>query len=215
MSEVITTYLLTDLDQPLPMDRKEFYDSEAEAFKTTGKPTRSAAISDVLIFTPDKDIIIQKRSPNKMHNPGLIDKTIGGHVSFGNSYTYTVITETIQELHVPSIVLESAEEFIKTYRLMGDYLQTSALIQFIDKRTVNLEKIYNGDTVQIANSYHFYLGVYDGPVKPADKEATGIMFYSFDQLHKEIAAAPSMFAYDLKFFLREYEEEIDQFLSKL
>lgn len=30
MSEIVTTYLLTDLDQPLPMSREEFYEAKTK-----------------------------------------------------------------------------------------------------------------------------------------------------------------------------------------
>ncbi len=36
MLEIVTTYLLTDLDQPMPMSREEFYEEQIEVFKKTG-----------------------------------------------------------------------------------------------------------------------------------------------------------------------------------
>jgi len=65
MSEIITTYLLKNPDQKMPMDRDDFYDEQIKVFKETGKPTRAVEIMDTMLFTPDKEIILQKRSHTK------------------------------------------------------------------------------------------------------------------------------------------------------
>ena len=163
MSEIVTTYLLNDLDQPLPK----------------------------------------------------IDKTIGGHIVFGDSPAYTVMAETLQEMQVASFVLESEEDFKRTYRLLKKHIGNSAHVQFIESRTYTSEKIINKETVQIANKYHFYLGVYIGSIKPADKEASGILYYDYPTIQEEIAENPEMFTADLKFFLNKYEAKISQFLDLL
>ncbi len=215
MSEIITTYLLNDLEQPLPMDRGEFYASQIKIFKEGKMPNRSAAIVQVLLFSPDKDIILQKRSFDKTHNPGLIDKTIGGHVTFGNTFNFSVQAETLQEMQVPSIVLSYEEDFSKTYRLLKDFLSNSAIIQLIDRQTANFSKLINDQLIPIANTYYFYLGVYGGSIRPADREASGVLFYTLENLQKEMKKMPEMFTEDLKFFLSKYSSEIELFLSKI
>ena len=62
MSEIIPTYLLTDPDQVMPMDRGEFYDEQEKVFHETGKATRATEIVDILLFNSRKEEIIQKRS---------------------------------------------------------------------------------------------------------------------------------------------------------
>lgn len=216
MSEIITTYLLSDPEQAMPMDRDDFYIEQITEFKTNSKPTRAVEIAQIILFTPDKEIILQKRSRDKNHNSGLIDKTIGGHVTFGNSASYTVLTETLQELQVPSIVLNTDDDFKKTYKLLKNYLASSALVQFVDSRIVNITKIFRiGGAATIANKYDLYFGVYGGPVRPADKEAAGIMFYKYDNLLEEISTNPQIFTEDLKFFLNKYSAKIKEFLKQL
>lgn len=215
MSEIITTYLLSDLDQPLPMERQEFYASQKQLFDNKQKPNRAAAIVQILLFTPDQDVILQKRSADKAHNAGLMDKTIGGHITFGDTSTYTATVETLQEMEVPSIVLGSEEDFAKTFRLLKNFLNNTALVQLVESRTANFTKVIGGQHVPIANKYYFYLGVYGGSVRPADREASGILFYNLAMLRQEIATTPDAFTDDLKFFLTKYHTQIESFLKQI
>lgn len=215
MSEIITTYKLDDLDQAVPMDRDEFYDEQIRVFKETGKPSRAAAVVQVLLFSPDHDLILQKRSSRKNHNPSFLDKSMGGHIKFGNSPNYTVMVETLEELNVPSIVIADTEEFKKTYKLLENFVSTSAIVQFVESRTYNSEKIINKEKVIIANKYYFYLGVYNGAMKPSDREAAGLIFTPYDQLQEEIDLSPDFYTADLKFFLEKYNKIIDKFLTIL
>ncbi len=216
MSEIVTTYLLRDLTEPLPMARDEFYSEQIVVYKKTGKPTRSVEVVQVLLFTTDGELILQKRSRRKDHNPGMFDKTLGGHVRFGDTPTYTLMVETLQELQVPSLVLPSSEDFKKTYRLLKDYLNNIALIQHIDgPRTYTSTKRIGAETMNIANTYHFYLGIYSGSIKPADKEVSGILFFSPETLGEEVKESPELFTEDLRFFLKKYKEKIAEFLKIL
>ena len=129
MSEILTTYLLDDLDQPMPMGRDEFYDSQIECAKKGEKPNRAVAIVDVLLFTLDGEVIIQKRSSNKRHNAGLLDKSLGGHITFGDTPDFTVMTETLQELEIAAIVLDSEEDFKKTFKAEAERLEAEYLLE--------------------------------------------------------------------------------------
>lgn len=215
MPEIITTYKLDDLEQVVPMDRDEFYNEQVEVYKKTGKPTRAVAIVQVFLFSPDHDLILQKRSSRKNHNAGLLDKSMGGHIRFGNSPNYTVMVETLEELNVPSIVINDLDEFKKTYKLLSNYVSTSAIVQFIDSHTVNSEKTIGKEKILIGNKYYFYLGVYNGAMKPADREAAGLIFTPYDQLKDEIETAPDFYTADVKFFLNKYQKKIEEFLTVL
>lgn len=215
MSEIVTTYLLSDLEQPMPMARSEFYTLQIALFEEGKKPNRAVEIVQILLFTPDKDVILQKRSLKKDHNAGLIDKTIGGHVTFGNSSWFTTTAETLQELHVPSFVLPSEEDFTKTLKLLHNFISHSALIQFIDTKTVALPKLFGGELIPVANKYHFYLGIYGGAIKPVEKEASGIILHKFETLAEDMENRPETYTEDLKFFLSKYSAKIKAFLDNL
>lgn len=215
MSEKIT---ICDLEKPgtfFPMDREEFYEEQVKVFKETGKPSKASQIIDILLFTEEKEIILQKRALNKLNNPNLIDKSIGGHNTFGDTPFYTVMVETIQELKVPSIVLKNDEDFRKTHLLLKNYIGSIAVIKEIDNKIFELEKIMHGERIKIANDVHLFFGVYGGAIKPVDKEATGVLYYDLDVLSAEIKQNPDFFTGDLKFFLEHYRKEIDEFLKSL
>ncbi len=129
MSETVIVRSLTDPNEEFPMDRAEFYREQVEAFKTTGEPTKAADIIAVFIFNSHHELLIQKRSFEKSHNPGLLDKSIGGHIRFGDTPDYAVMVETVQELQVPSVVLRGKLSFEKTKSLLNDYLETIAIIE--------------------------------------------------------------------------------------
>jgi isopentenyldiphosphate isomerase len=213
MSELITTYKLTDLDEPVPMDRDEFYDGQINLFKKGRKNTYAAGIVDVFLFTPDKQIILQKRSGSKRHNPNLIDKAVGGHIKWGDTAQYTVMVETLQELNVPSIVLDSEENFKKTYKLLKNHLTNSAIIQFVEKRTTNFVKVFGKEAIGISKKYYFYLGIYNGSIRPTDMEAEGIIFISYNKLEGKIKENPEAYTEDLKFYMDKYQNKIKEFLQ--
>ena len=197
------------------MDRDGFYNEQLEIFKETGKPTRAVEVVQTLLFSPDGEILLQKRSRRKNHNPGMLDKTMGGHITFGDSSNYTVMAETLQELEVPSFVLPNEEDFKKTFKLLRDYTNTSAIVQFVDSKVYNSKKIMNKELVEIANKYYFYLGVYNGSIRPSDKEAAGVLFYNYDIFLEEMAEEPESFTHDLRFFINKYSTKIKQFLAEL
>lgn len=48
-------------------------------------------------YTPDKKLIMQKRSMQKKKSPGKMTATVSGHVESGMSYDDTVIKEALEE----------------------------------------------------------------------------------------------------------------------
>lgn len=215
MSEVLNTYLLSDPETVVPMDRDEFYCEQIEVFKKTGQPTRAVDIVDVFIFNKAKELLVQKRSFDKTHNPGLLDKSIGGHVRYEDTPDYSVMVETVQELQTPSIVLRDKVHFTKTLNLLREYLNTIAVVKHGETKIVTLNKIIGGEELGIANKVHVYLGVYDGRVKPVDREAKGVLWYSLPDLEREMKQFPDMFTHDMHYFMKEYRGHMEEFLSTL
>ena len=215
MSEIVNTYLIDNPEVLIPMKRSEFYDEQIKVFKETGKPTRAVDVIHVLIFNSDGEIMIQKRSDNKNHNPGMFDKTIGGHVTHGNKYDYTVMVETVQELQTPSIVLRDFEEFKKTCELLSDYTETIAIINHGNTGIHNLPKILGGERIDILNRTHLYFGVYDGRTRPVDKESQGVLYYKYDKLLEDMKKNPYFYTEDLHFILEKNQKAIREFISSI
>ena len=215
MPEIINTYLLTDPETAIPMNRDDFYAEQILDFKKTGQPSRANEIIDVFIFNTSGELLVQKRSYDKFHNPGLLDKSIGGHVRYGDTADYTVMVETVQELQTPSIVLKNKANYNKTMILLKDYLTTIAIIQHSHTKIYNLEKLINKEKIVIANKVHAYIGLYEGSVRPVDREAKGILFYRLEELDQEMASAPQTFCPDMHVLLKSLRPELDQFIGSL
>lgn len=215
MSEVIIARELSRPDVDIPMDRDEFYNEQIKAFKETGSPTKAVDIIDVFIFSRKGELLIQKRNFDKNHNPGLLDKSVGGHVRYEDTPDYTVMVETVQELQTPSIVLREHSLFLKTEKLLRDYLDTVAIIKHHGGEIFNLGKIVGGQRVVIANRVHLYFGVYNGRIRPVDSEAKGVLWYSVDDLDKEMKKFPDTFTEDMHFFLDKYGDDIKAFIKDL
>src|ERR1035437_1721133 len=88
-------------------DRNEFYKEIRKEFKSTGKITRQVRVVRFLLMTTEGRIYIQKRSHTKGENPGLYDKTVGGHVKAGYSSDMAAVLECQEELAIPMIVLSN------------------------------------------------------------------------------------------------------------
>jgi isopentenyldiphosphate isomerase len=189
--------------------RRQFYD---EQFTDDANSNLAVHIVAIFILTSNGELLLQKRAINKRHNSRLIDKTLGGHISFGDSADYTVMVESIQELLTPSIVLNSEDNFKKTYDLLKDYLNTVALIKHHETKEFRFTKIVESQSYQVSNVIHMYFGFYDGSTKPADKEAAGMLYYSMDELDKEVKANPKQFTDDLKKLLAVYKDDLQEFI---
>ncbi|MDO8443883.1 MAG: hypothetical protein Q7S80_00015 [bacterium] len=213
MSETITTYEAESPVTAIQMDRDKFYREQIELSEKGIKPTTAVAIVDVLMFDTKGEIFIQKRSNTKAHNPGLFDKSMGGHVRFGDTTDYTVMVETVQELQIPSIVLRNDKDFIKTLDLLEDYLNSIAVVKHIDTKNLTLVKKIKSKDVPVVNRLDLYFGVYNGSVKTVDREAKGIILYSLDDLKESIETAPSLFTQDIAMFIERYHDRIVEFIE--
>ena len=213
--ELVSTFELSKPDICVPMKRAEFYADQIVSLTSNRKPTKAVGIVDVFLFDTEGEIFIQKRSNSKTHNPGLFDKTIGGHMQFGDDPTYTVMVETVQEMQVPSICLYTDEDFKKTFTLLRSYLETVAVIKHVATFIDVFQKQIDGAQVPVVNKKYLYFGVYNGSVKTVDRESKGVLLYTLDDLQKEMMKNPHQFTHDLHFYLENYGEHMKKFVSDI
>jgi len=204
MSEKLETY---DLNSELIgiEDRKKFYTEIKNEFKKTGKITKKVKSIRLILINSSGRIYLQKRSKIKTENSGKYDKTVGGHVSAGDSFDMTVIRECAEELGFPAAVL-APEEFEKAARvtdlnIIGVFKKIEYIPNFMSKRTLN-----NKDEINQPYMTSMYFGYYNGPIKFVDGESSGIEVFSLDELKKDIKGNPDKFTEDLKYMIKEYEE---------
>lgn len=217
MSEYINTYSLKWNNINIsPMKRDEFYEEQHRVVLETGGPDKAVDVVYILLFNTDREIYIQKRSSEKWHNPSLLDKTIWGHVRVWDTPDHTVMLETVQELQVPSLVIDHNENYDKNYLILRGYLNTIALVKHIDSSIEIFTRVLpDGTETKHANRYHLYFGIYDGSTRTVDKEAKGVLRYKLDELYTEIEKVPNLFTQDLRFLLEYYEKHIRNFVKEI
>jgi len=213
MGEIITGYDTDDWINAYPTDRDKFYKNAVDHHKKKKGVLIAAEIVDVLILNKKGELLIQKRSKKKNHNPNMFDKSMGGHVQYGDTVEHTLMVETVQELQVPSLLLNNTQDFENSIKILHQYLNTVALVKKLGIKTRSFTKIIDGEKVEVGNKKNFFIGVYDGAVKLVDGEASGIFWYELKDLKKEMEDRPEKFTHDLKYMLEKYDEEIKKFID--
>ncbi len=186
-------------------ERKEFEKEIAEEFAEKGRITRKVRAIRLLLLTSQGRVYLQKRSKMKRANPGLLDKTVGGHAAAGHSYSMTVVKECAEELGFPSTVLDTSE-FRKAVRVTD--LTIIGVLQLIEilENFVSKRRLADGSFFEQPYITGMYLGYYDGPIRFVDGESCGIESFSMQELRDELAAHPEAFTDDLRFMVDRYEQ---------
>ena len=158
----------------------------------------------LILLTSAGRIYLQKRSKIKNDNRGLYDKTVGGHVQAGSTFEMTVVKECAEELGFAASIF-SEKEF--NMSIKSTDLKTVAIVKkleyvpnFKSTRLIGKKKI----TQTFMTT--FYIGYYDGAVRFADGESSGIETYSLIELEKEIKTHPERFTQDLLYIVKKYKK---------
>lgn len=194
-------------------DRNEFYKEIKEEFKKTGKITKQVKRVLLLLMNQKGKIVLQRRNLTKRENPGLFDKTIGGHVEEGDSYELTIIKECSEELGFPVSILSKKDfdrALLKTnLKVIGLFREIDYKSNFYSKRITHEENIFIQPYMQTV-----YIGYYDGPLQFIDGESSGIQLYTKEELEKEIKEKPQKFTEDLKTLFNDYKEYLKPIKKK-
>ena len=186
-------------------ERSKYYKKIKEEFAKKGKISTQVKRSTLLLVNSKGHIVIQRRNKHKHENPGIYDKTIGGHVEKGDTFNLTIVKECAEELGFPGSIL-SNKEFNKAIR------NTDLRVVGLFKK---VETINNFQSVRITKSggsfvqpylQATYIGYYDGSIQFIDGESSGIQLFSIEELKEEIRVNPTEFTEDIKFMIKKYEK---------
>lgn len=184
-------------------ERSEYEKEIEEEYATKGRISRRVRAIRLLLLTSHGRIYLQKRSKLKKANPGLLDKTVGGHVGAGHTYSMTVVKECAEELGFPSTVLDSSE-FRKAVQVTDlRIIGVIELIEIVDD-FISTRVRRDGSTFRQPYITGMYVGYYDGPIRFVDGESCGIESFSMQELQSELAEHPNMFTEDVKFMVSKY-----------
>ncbi len=210
MKELINTYRKDDPYALLPMDRDLFYKGICE-----GKfQDLLIEVVQIFLFKPNGLLALQKRATNKKHNPGLLDKSIGGHITSGQTPKLTVMGETIQELGTAAYVSDDTDEFGRVVAMLEKHTDTVSLALRIETVDIFVKKVIGGERFTVGNRSHIYFAVYDGALRFKDSEAAGINYFSLEDLKEQMENSPSSFTDDMHYYLNAYWNRMLDFRTR-
>lgn len=183
--------------------REDFYTKSKREFSKFGKISCKVKTVRLILMNSKGMIYIQKRSGSKKENPGLYDKTVGGHVTFGYTQDIALVKECAEELGFP-IAIVPEKDFVRVSKSVD--LKVIGVAKEIDllKNFKSTRAFGNSFFVQPFIT-KIYLGYYDGSIQFSDGESAGIEIFSLKDLLKEIREKPERFTEDLKFMMKKYK----------
>jgi len=188
-------------------NRKKIYAEIKKEYNERGRISRKVKTVRVLLMNSQGRIYLQKRSNMKAENAGLYDKTVGGHVTTGDSYDLTVIRECAEELGFPA-ALVPMKDLIKAAKSTN--LTIVGLFTEIDKEEKYLSErvMKNGKVFVQPQMTRFYFGYYDGAIRFVDGESSGIEVFSLKELEMAIKDNSTKFTKDIIYMIRKYKKYI-------
>lgn len=214
MKKIIEKIEVFDLQGKLLgiQDRDTFYAEIKKEFNESMKISKKVKTIRLLLMNSEGRIYLQKRSKIKSENPGLYDKTVGGHVSVNESWNMTVIRECAEELGFPATIL-SDDEFYKAItntdlKIIGVFHKVDEIVNF---ESVRIDKFGNKFLQPFIST--FFIWYYDWAIRFVDWESSGIEVFSLEELISEIDNNPNKFTEDVKFMIEEYKQYLKPIIN--
>ncbi len=212
MAEYIEVYSLNN--KPLGVEEKnKFHRRTEQEFFEKGKVSKKIKQIRLLLINSKGRVYLQKRSKQKIDNPGLYDKTIGGHVRKGETFGMTLVRECAEELGFPASIL-SEKEFSKAIKSAD--LGVVGIMKKLEiiKNFNSVRKIAAGKEIILPTISAMYLGYFDGAIRFVDGESCGLETYSLKELKEDIRKNPQKYTEDLEFMIKKYEKLIKPIKKK-
>jgi 8-oxo-dGTP pyrophosphatase MutT (NUDIX family) len=162
----------------------------------------SVRVVQLILFNSAGEIYVVRRG-DKPENPNRLDKTVGGHVTAGETFSSALCREVQEEIGVDVVLCDhigfrTALREVDTTRL--------AVVRPVDyhpwMRSVRATN--SGPSWIKRHNVVFYAGRYDGPVEFVDGEAIGMQLVSPAKLLSNIDANSSLYTDDLRVLLERY-----------
>ena len=158
-------------------ERSKYYDQIKKEFAKKGKISTQVKRALLILMNSKGRLVIQKRNKWKHENPGLFDKTIGGHVQKGDTFNLTIVKECAEELGFPVSIL-SPKEFNRAIK--NTDLRIVGIFKKIDltNNFQSIRRTKEGDSFIQPYISAVYVGYYNGPIQFIDGESSGIELFS-------------------------------------
>lgn len=198
-------------------DRKTVHNSIKKDFKNKEKQKLKHSHIGGLLIGNSGEIYVQIRAENKSENPKKYDKTVGGHISAGDTPTVSCYHEFIEEMNIP-ISMHDKPTFLNILKNCKDIIKTQAICQkpVLVKNFVSKRILKDGTFFEEICDQYFIIGYYDGFFKLVDSEAGGMyQFENREVLKQEIEKNPDDFTDDIKFLLKYFWDDLISLDEKL
>ena len=126
----------------------------------------------VCFYTPDREVILQKRSLIKKNDPGKLTTAVSGHVASGQDYLEAAVRETLEETGIEV----TADELVPLGVVRADYVQGD----------------YLSNAMRGLFAYEFKGNIED--LKVEDGDGAGFVKISIDDIHRQLGEQPERFA---------------------
>lgn len=187
-------------------NRDEFYKDSLAEFEKEGKITKQVKAVVAIVLNSKGQLILQKRNKQKDFNANLLDKSVGGHVQAGQTYSEAVFQECSEELGFKAKIV-SAQNFeasLNNYNLKETAVlkELGELSNYISKR-----KHANG-YIQQPYMLKVYIGFYNGPLTFVDGECSGVELLTPTELEKDLHENPDRFTNEIQQIFSTYKKQI-------
>ena len=135
----------------------------------------------VFIFSSDGKWLLQQRADSKYHSPGLWSNACCGHPSPGEETKRAAMSRLKYEMGIDA----------------------DAEFAFRKKYFAELDRGMKEHEMD-----HVFIGVSDAPAHPRPDEVQAVKFLSFDELNREISAAPGNFTAWFKLLYLDVEKHM-------
>ncbi len=182
---------------------KDFYTQTEAEYTATGQITRQVKIVHCLLMHSDGRVYVQRRNPQDLQNPNLLDKTVGGHISAGDTPEATLHKECQEEIGVPVVLADD----LSTIHSAGNLVQT-AVCRVVNENAQFASRRIRTDGTDFIQPYIVttYIGYYDGAFQFNDTEAVAIETWAVADLQQALTNTPEQFTNDLRLIVEAYQD---------
>ncbi|MBS3073237.1 NUDIX domain-containing protein [Candidatus Pacearchaeota archaeon] len=201
MSELLQAY---DRDGKLVkvQERKSLL-KEIEDYSRIHGDANLAVPAIYLILTNSQGKLYVVQRGDKPENPNRYDKTVGGHVTKGETHVSTLYRETKEEIG-SEVILTDLINFHDAIK--QNDTKKYAIIRTIDFNPwmKSIRAVKNDTPWVKRHRVMIFAGIYDGDLNFVDGEATGFQLLPKHKLIQKMREDPSKFTDDLDSLLRNY-----------
>lgn len=188
------------------IEKKEAHRRMREEYREHGRVSIRHKHVRLILMTSNGRVILQRRSKWKGDNPGMWDKTIGGHVTAGDGYDLTILKECAEELGIPATVVPEQDfdhaASTTDLHVLGVITKLTHLDNYQSSRSTK-----DGKWVEPSKT-QFYIGYYDGAIRFIDQESCGIQVFTKEELQHEMREHPETFTDDMHSIMQKFGDRI-------